>query len=154
MADKTTERRDRPDVLASETHRIETGYGKVYVTIGRDEDGDLFEVFVDTGDSGGYTNAWCEAIGKTISNALRAGVDPETIYDDLQLIRTDQREIDNGDLIYSVPDAIGVAMQRADEGKPATAVRGLPPAMAGDDDEEAEEDDDPFLFEVGEGDMP
>lgn len=122
MTDGT--RRPRPDVLASETHRIKTGYGKVYVTIGYDDDGEMFEVFVDTGDSGGYTNAWCESTGKLISNALRAGVDPEVLYDDLQLIRTDQKDVDNGDLVHSIPDAIGIAMQRAHEGKPAEAVRG------------------------------
>lgn len=107
------ERRERPDVLPSETRRIRTGYGKVYTTISFDDNGQMFEVFVQTGDSGDYTNAWCDALGKTISNALRSGVDPEIVAQDLMGIRADRVAEDNGDKILSIPDAVGTAMMRA-----------------------------------------
>lgn len=122
--EKFSGHRDRPDVLTSETHRIETGYGYVYVCIGRDDDADPFEVFINTGDSGGYTNAWAEALAKTISNALRSGTDPEVIADDLMGVRMDKVADDNGDTIMSIPDAVGVAMKRSIQGKQGEKVRG------------------------------
>lgn len=153
-------RQERPKVLAGATQRISTGYGKVYVSINVD-DGEPFEVFLTTGESGGYTNAWAEALAKTISNALRSGTDPEVIADDLMGIRTDKKEIDNGDLVHSIPDAVGVALMRHVEGKeggPQTdpePVRGLPPGMAGEGDEVVDEEESQWSWEPGpEGDMP
>lgn len=126
------QKRDRPPALTSSTYRVNTGYGNVYVTIGVD-DGDPFEVFVNTGDSGGFTNAWCEALGKTISNALRVGADAEEVADDLTGIRTDRIAPDNGDNVRSIPDAVGIAMKRHVAGDPTLAIRG--DAESGDPDD-------------------
>ena len=104
--------RPRPAVLNGVTQRIDTGYGKLYVNINEDERGRPFELFATIGNSGGFTNSFTEALAKTISTALRAGVDPEEIADELIGIRSPKVAWDKGQQINSVPDAIGTAMQR------------------------------------------
>lgn len=108
-------KRERNPNLPSTTQRIDTGWGKIYVTIAV-EDGDPFEVFVNTGMSGGLFNAQAEAIGKTVSVALRMAEDREAaaaeIAEQLVGIRSDKVAVDNGDDILSVPDAIGIALRR------------------------------------------
>ncbi len=82
------EKQTRPDVLHGVTQRIDTGYGKLYVNINEDPEADRpFELFANIGNSGGFTASFTEALAKTISTALRSGVDPEEIADELQGIR-------------------------------------------------------------------
>ena len=107
-----SERSPRPDSLNGVTQRIETGYGKVYVTINEDENGRPFELFANIGHSGGYTNSFTEALAKVISTALRSGVDPEEIVDELQGTRSPKVAWDKGEQIQSIPDAIGTALRR------------------------------------------
>ncbi len=106
-------RSPRPDSLAGVTQRIETGYGKVYVTINEDENGRPFELFANIGHSGGYTNSFTEALAKVISTALRSGVDPEEIVDELRGTRSPKIAWDKSEQIQSIPDAIGTALHRA-----------------------------------------
>ncbi|WP_460923117.1 adenosylcobalamin-dependent ribonucleoside-diphosphate reductase [Salinarchaeum chitinilyticum] len=112
LADQYAEKRPRPDVLHGVTQRIDTGYGKLYVNINEDEDGRPFELFANIGNSGGFTASFTEALAKTISTALRSGVDPEEIADELQGIRSPKVAWDKGEQIQSIPDAIGTAMRR------------------------------------------
>ncbi|MDZ5811793.1 adenosylcobalamin-dependent ribonucleoside-diphosphate reductase [Halorubrum sp. AD140] len=107
-----SERSPRPDSLNGVTQRIETGYGKMYVTINEDENGLPFELFANIGHSGGYTNSFTEALAKVISTALRSGVDPEEIVDELQGTRSPKVAWDKGEQIQSIPDAIGTALRR------------------------------------------
>ncbi|MEF8780027.1 MAG: ribonucleoside-diphosphate reductase, adenosylcobalamin-dependent, partial [Haloferacaceae archaeon] len=109
---KYTERRARPDSLTGVTQRIDTGYGKMYVTINEDERGEPFELFANIGHSGGFTNSFTEALAKVISTALRSGVDPHEIVDELQGTRSPKVAWDKGEQIQSIPDAIGTAMRR------------------------------------------
>jgi len=103
----------RPDVLHGVTQRIDTGYGKLYVNINENpEDGRPFELFANIGNSGGFTASFTEALAKTISTALRSGVDPQEIADELQGIRSPKVAWDKGEQINSIPDAIGTAMRR------------------------------------------
>ncbi|QHS17636.1 adenosylcobalamin-dependent ribonucleoside-diphosphate reductase [haloarchaeon 3A1-DGR] len=106
------ETRPRPDSLNGVTQRIETGYGKLYVTINEDENGGPFELFANIGHSGGYTNSFTEALAKVISTALRSGVDPNEIVDELQGTRSPKVAWDKGEQIQSIPDAIGTALRR------------------------------------------
>jgi ribonucleoside-diphosphate reductase alpha chain len=110
--DAYAKERPRPDVLHGVTQRIDTGYGKMYVNINEDEAGDPFELFATIGNSGGFTNSFTEALAKVISYALRSGVDPREIADDLQGIRSPKVAWDKGEQINSIPDAIGTAMRR------------------------------------------
>ncbi|ELY53771.1 ribonucleoside-diphosphate reductase [Natronococcus amylolyticus DSM 10524] len=108
-----TEKRERPDALHGVSQRIDTGYGKVYVTINEDpETGQPFELFANIGHSGGFTNSFTEALAKVISTSLRSGVDPEEIVDELCGTRSPKVAWDKGEQIQSIPDAIGTAMRR------------------------------------------
>ncbi|KYH26035.1 vitamin B12-dependent ribonucleoside-diphosphate reductase [Halalkalicoccus paucihalophilus] len=106
------EKRARPDVLHGVTQRIDTGYGKLYVNINEDNEGHPFELFANIGNSGGFTASFTEALAKTISTALRSGVDPEEIASELQGIRSPKVAWDKGQQVNSIPDAIGTAMRR------------------------------------------
>ncbi len=105
-------KRPRPDVLHGVTQRIDTGYGKLYVNINEDEAGQPFELFANIGNSGGFTASFTEALAKTISTALRSGVDPREIASELQGIRSPKVAWDKGEQINSIPDAVGTAMRR------------------------------------------
>nr|WP_181693303.1 LAGLIDADG family homing endonuclease [Natronomonas sp. LN261] len=108
----------RPDVLHGVTQRIDTGYGKLYVNINENpENGRPFELFANIGNSGGFTASFTEALAKTISTALRSGVDPREIADELQGIRSPKVAWDKGEQINSIPDAIGTAMRRYLDGE-------------------------------------
>ncbi|SDJ83239.1 ribonucleoside-diphosphate reductase class II [Halovenus aranensis] len=107
------EKKPRPDQLHGVTQRIDTGYGKLYVTINEDpKTGEPFELFANTGHSGGFTNSFTDALAKTISVALRSGVDPDEIVDKLQGIRSPKVAWDKGEQINSIPDAFGTALRR------------------------------------------
>ncbi|AWB26904.1 adenosylcobalamin-dependent ribonucleoside-diphosphate reductase [Halococcoides cellulosivorans] len=105
-------KRPRPDVLHGVTQRVDTGYGKLYVNINEDDQGRPFELFANIGNSGGFTASFTESLAKTVSTALRSGVDPHEIADELQGIRSPKVAWDKGEQIQSIPDAIGTAMQR------------------------------------------
>ncbi|MFQ5553489.1 MAG: adenosylcobalamin-dependent ribonucleoside-diphosphate reductase, partial [Thermoplasmata archaeon] len=79
--------RARPTVVRGTTQKIETGYGKVYVTINEDEDG-LFEVFAQIGRGGGYTASFTEAVARLISLCLRSGIPADEVVDQLEGIRS------------------------------------------------------------------
>ncbi|MFB6113498.1 MAG: ribonucleoside-diphosphate reductase, adenosylcobalamin-dependent, partial [Halodesulfurarchaeum sp.] len=107
------EKRPRPDALQGVSQRIDTGYGKLYVTINEDPETQRpFELFANIGHSGGFTNSFTEALAKVISTALRSGVDPEEIVDELKGTRSPKVAWDKGEQINSIPDAIGTAMRR------------------------------------------
>ncbi|WP_232686139.1 adenosylcobalamin-dependent ribonucleoside-diphosphate reductase [Halobacterium zhouii] len=107
------EKQSRPDLLHGVTQRVDTGYGKLYVTINEDPEAERpFELFANTGNSGGFTGSFTEALAKTISVALRSGVDPEEIADKLQGIRSPKVAWDKGEQVNSIPDAFGTALRR------------------------------------------
>ncbi|MBT7787825.1 MAG: vitamin B12-dependent ribonucleotide reductase [Calditrichaeota bacterium] len=103
--------RKRPRVTRGYTEQIETGEGTLYVTINEDEHG-LCEVFASIGKSGGNAAAQSEAIGRLISLALRAGIDPRAIVKQLKGITGTNPVWHDGDLIRSTPDGIGRSLER------------------------------------------
>jgi len=134
------QKQSRPDVLHGITQRIDTGYGKLYVNINEDPSRERpFELFANIGNSGGFTASFTEALAKTISTALRSGVDPNEIADELQGIRSPKVAWDKGEQIQSIPDAIGTAMRRYLDGD---VERAYPQQQTLEETaEEAEEDD-------------
>ena len=104
-------RRRRPAVTTGITERINTGEGKIYVTINEDEYG-VCEVFSTISKSGSNAAAQSEAISRLISLALRSGVDPREVISQLKGISGPNPVWENGELILSTPDAIGKAMER------------------------------------------
>ncbi len=110
MSDSETTR-ERPKVITGTTQEIETAYGDLFVTVNDDETGP-FEVFAQVGKSGGYTQSFTEALGRTISLALRSGADANDVIKQLDDIRSPQIAWDNGEQIHSIPDAIAEALKR------------------------------------------
>lgn len=103
--------RPRPKVVSGRTYRMKTEMGNLYVTINADEKG-MVEVFANLGKSGSSAMAFTEAIGRLISLALRSGVKPTAVIDELSLIRGLRPVVqEDGKVVFSVPDAIAKAME-------------------------------------------
>ena len=79
---------ERPNRLNSETFKIDTGNGKMYVTV-TDDDGSPVEVFVFLGKSGQLLNTFTEALGRVVSLALQNEVPLKSICKTLIGINSD-----------------------------------------------------------------
>jgi ribonucleoside-diphosphate reductase alpha chain len=102
--------RNRPQITTGKTRRMRTGDGTLYITVNEDENG-LCEVFTAIGKAGGTVAAQTEAISRLISLALRSGVDPTSIINQLKGISGPNPTWEDGQLILSTPDAIGRALE-------------------------------------------
>ncbi len=121
------QRRPRPPVLESKTIQMETGRGKIYVTLSFTSDGHLFEVFTNHGKAGGNDSAMAEALSRMISLSLRSNVSPADVIDQLINI-VDSPVWDRGVQILSVPDAIAkVILQHASTPPKGTLAPGPDP---------------------------
>jgi ribonucleoside-diphosphate reductase alpha chain len=129
------QKRSRPEVLRGTTRRVETPLGTLYVTITEDEKGQPFEVFMTLGKAGGALMADVESLGRLISLALRSGIPMKEIYRQLRGISSD-RVIGLGpNKILSVPDAVGIAIERWMQEKQGIQQELLPrPGAAGQAD--------------------
>lgn len=105
-------RRSRPELLRGTTRRVETPMGKMYVTITEDKKGQPFEVFMSLGKAGGALMADVEAIGRLVSLALRSGIPLTTIYQQLRGISSDRMIGLGANKVRSVPDAVGIALEK------------------------------------------
>ena len=104
--------RSRPELLRGTTRRVETPMGKMYVTITEDKKGQPFEVFMSLGKAGGALMADVEAIGRLVSLALRSGIPLTTIYQQLRGISSDRMIGLGAHKVRSVPDAVGIALEK------------------------------------------
>jgi ribonucleoside-diphosphate reductase alpha chain len=105
-------KRSRPDLLKGSTRRVESPLGTMYVTITEDDKGQPFEVFMSLGKAGGALMADVEAIGRLISLALRSGIPLKEIYRQLRGISSDRAVGLGPSKVLSVPDAIGIAIEK------------------------------------------
>jgi ribonucleoside-diphosphate reductase alpha chain len=105
-------KRSRPELLRGTTRRVETPMGSMYVTITEDEKGQPFEVFMSLGKAGGALMADVEAIGRLVSLALRSGIPLTTIYRQLRGISSDRIIGLGPNKVMSVPDAVGIALEK------------------------------------------
>ena len=105
-------KRSRPELLKGTTRRLETPLGTIYVTITEDDLGQPFEVFMSLGKAGGGLMADVEAIGRLISLALRSGIPLKQVYRQLRGISSDGITGLGLNKVLSVPDAIGIAIER------------------------------------------
>jgi len=107
--------RPRPRKTKGQTIKFRMGCGTLFVNVNKDDNG-LCEVFANLGKAGGCP-AQSEATCRAISAALRSGVDPEILIEQLKGIRClstitrrkEQRDID----VLSCPDAIARAIEEA-----------------------------------------
>ncbi len=103
--------KERPDSLPSRTDKIKTGFGTLYVTV-TFMDQKPFEVFAQIGKSGYSTMADAEALGRLISLALRSGIEPKLIIEQLEGIGGSEPIFYNGEMVQSIPDAIAKVLKR------------------------------------------
>ena len=106
------QKRSRPEMLRGTTRRVETPLGTLYVTITEDDKGQPFEVFMSLGKAGGALMADVEAIGRLISLSLRSGIPMKEIHRQLRGISSDKVMGLGANKILSVPDAVGIAIER------------------------------------------
>jgi ribonucleoside-diphosphate reductase alpha chain len=105
-------KRSRPELLKGSTRRVESPLGTMYVTITEDDKGQPFEIFMSLGKAGGALMADVEAIGRLISLALRSGIPLKEVYRQLRGISSDRAVGLGPSKVLSVPDAIGIAIEK------------------------------------------
>ena len=107
--------RPRPRKTDGQTIKFRMGCGTLFVAVNKDDDG-LCEVFANLGKAGGCPSQ-SEATCRVVSAALRCGVKPEVLIEQLKSIRclsTIARRKDNKDIdVLSCPDAIAKAIEEA-----------------------------------------
>ena len=88
----------RGDRTVGSTYRIHMQNHNLYVTVNRNKNGELVEIFTTVGESrnvnahhtSGVEDSWAEGLGKIVSLALRAGVVPSSIIRNLKNIPSDK----------------------------------------------------------------
>ena len=105
----------RQRMTIGQTAKYRIGCGTLFVTVNKDENG-LCEVFANLGKAGGCPSQ-SEATCRAVSAALRSGVRPEVLIEQLKGIRclsTIAGRKTNKDIdVLSCPDAIAIALQEA-----------------------------------------
>ncbi len=110
--------RPRVHRTKGETTKFRMGCGTLFVTVNKDDNG-LCEVFANLGKAGGCPSQ-SEATCRVVSAALRSGVDPRVLVEQLKNIRcpsTAARRRTTEDIdVLSCPDAIAKAIEGALDG--------------------------------------
>ena len=111
-------KKSRPDALSGKTYRQETPFGKTFVTINTNGDGQPFEVFINTAKAGSEMAAVSEALGRLASYALRLAspVEPlkrlQEIYRQLWGIGGSRPSGFGKQRVRSLPDAVAQVIGR------------------------------------------
>lgn len=106
----------RPPRLSGFTDRRETPLGTLFLTL-NDVDGQPFELFAQIGKAGSDVASFTEAVARLASLALRCGLDPAEIAEQLSGIGGSCSVGFGADRVRSVPDAIGRVLRRATGGR-------------------------------------
>jgi len=104
--------RVRPEELFGSTRAVQTGDGRLYLTVNYDAEG-VREVVATIGRSGGTLNSLTEAIGRLISLALQHRMPLLELARTLVGIRTSTPVGFGPNKALSIPDAIGRALLQA-----------------------------------------
>jgi ribonucleoside-diphosphate reductase alpha chain len=105
--------RERPQITRGVTVKVQTGCGKLYVTINEDEKGPC-ELFARMGKAGGCAAAQLDAQARLISMALRSNVDPHSIVKQLKGLRCPSPSLlpQKGGRILSCSDALARVLEQ------------------------------------------
>jgi ribonucleoside-diphosphate reductase alpha chain len=101
---------DRPKELQGKTYKMDTGCGKIYVTV-NEHNGKPFEVFAKLGKAGGCSACQTEGLTRCISIGLRSGVELEEYQRTLDGIHCSSATFSEGEQIMSCPDAIAKVLK-------------------------------------------
>jgi ribonucleoside-diphosphate reductase alpha chain len=119
----------RPRVMPGQTSKHRAGCAPVYVTVNKDEHGLPKEVFAALGTGGGCPSQ-SEATCRAVSAALRSGVDPRILIEQLKGIRCASTSVarkSNPNIdVLSCPDAIARAIEEAIGETPAEGPQTAP----------------------------
>jgi ribonucleoside-diphosphate reductase alpha chain len=106
----------RPFKVIGSTYKLQTPVGNAFITINQDESGDPLEIFINVGKAGSDVAAMAEALGRTISTALRFRGSlsaKDRAYEIAKQLSGigGRRSVGFGpNKIRSLPDAIGAAL--------------------------------------------
>ncbi len=101
---------ERPKMMEGKTIKLRLPQGGLYVTANMDS-GELKEVFVTLGKSGGDEKADAEALGRLISLYLQHGGEIQSVISTLKGIKGKYVSWDEGTQLQSIPDAIAKALE-------------------------------------------
>ena len=101
---------ERPRMMEGRTMKLRLPQGGLYLTANLDN-GELKEVFVTLGKSGGDEKADAEALGRLISLYLQHGGDITSVISTLKGIKGKYVSWDEGVQLQSIPDAIAKALE-------------------------------------------
>ena len=111
----TSSPRARPRKTTGTTIKAKTGCGSLFITLNRDDKG-IFEIFTNLGKAGGCPSQ-SEATARLLSIALRSGIEPRILSEQIKGIRclsTVARKNSNNEInVLSCPDAIARALEEA-----------------------------------------
>jgi ribonucleoside-diphosphate reductase alpha chain len=104
----------RPKKLSGTTQELVTGCGKIFITINTKNDLP-YELFAVMGKGGGCASSQCEALGRTISLALKASVPVKDLIKHLAGISCHMPSGVNEDKVLSCADAIAKCLKLFEE---------------------------------------
>ena len=102
---------ERPRRIHGTTERVNTYHGGAYVTVNKDDDGNIVEVFAAVGKPGGCDQTVMQVLTRMTSIALQYGVPPEDVIRQLKGSSCCPM-YDGSTLVLSPSDAIGIALER------------------------------------------
>ncbi len=111
-------KKSRPDALFGKTYKQETPFGKTFVTINASDEGQPFEVFINTAKAGSEMAAISEALGRMVSYVLRLAspVEPlkrlEEVYRQLWGIGGSRSSGFGKSRVRSLPAAVAQVLAR------------------------------------------
>ena len=108
--------RERPQLAAGITPRVETVSGRMFVTVNVDENWRPFEIFLRVGKCGEVEHAHLEGLARMVSYCLRIGGQVEGIIDQLKGI-TSEPVWDRGVLVRSAEDGVALVLRQLIDGE-------------------------------------
>lgn len=120
--------RPRPSLVSGFTEKVKIGCGNLFITVNSDEQG-VCEVFTNTGRTGGCPSQ-SEATARRASIAIRSGVDPHEIIEQLKGIRCPSCLRNDGVAVTSCPDAIAKALESIIKTAPSDGAIDVTPVTA------------------------